>query len=148
MNLLPWKKKDEDVFRPLVSFQKRMNDLFEDFFHELPFSPVSGKGAFSPVTDLAETDKEYQITLELPGLSEKDVEIFLDNDVLTIKGEKKQEERNYHYIERRYGSFYRSIQLPSKVNAEKIQASFKNGVLSITLPKDVSSSAAKKIEIK
>lgn len=107
----------------------------------------------APAIDLAEKDKEYEITAELPGLDEKDVEIKLSNHSLTIKGEKKEEreekQKDYYLSERRYGSFHRSFQLPEGVDADKIEATFAKGVLTVRLPKTVEAQKAeKKISIK
>jgi len=160
-NLIPrGKKEEENFFHPLASFQKQMNSLFDDFFKGFgewplaPFRGVGGKGEFMPRVDVAETDKDIKVTAELPGMTEKDVEVSLDpNNILTLKGEKHEEheekEEERHYVERRYGSFYRSIPLSTDVDETKIEASFKHGVLHISLPKkEVKTSQAKKIEIK
>jgi len=102
-----------------------------------------------PSIDLAEKDNELVVKCEVPGMDPKDINISLSDGVLTIRGEKKQEreekEADYHLVERSYGSFSRSIQLPKQVQSEKISASYKNGILKITLPK---SEEAKKKEIK
>ena len=101
--------------------------------------------------DIAETDKDIEITAELPGLEEKDVQVNVADDVLTIKGEKKAEkeekDKNYHRIERSYGSFCRSLQLPAGANADAIKATLKNGVLKVTVTKPVAAQP-KKIEVK
>ena len=92
-----------------------------------------------PAIDVAETDKAYEITAELPGMEEKNVEVKLANGVLSIKGEKQEDkeekDKNYYMRERNFGSFERSFQVPDDVEADKIAASFKNGVLLVTLPK-------------
>ena len=92
-----------------------------------------------PAVDIADTEKGYEITAELPGMDEKNVEVKFTNGVLTVKGEKQEEKKenskDYHLSERRYGSFQRSFTVPDGVDAEKIEATFKNGVLTITLPK-------------
>jgi HSP20 family protein len=92
-----------------------------------------------PAVDVVEKEKEYQLLAELPGLDEKDVEVSVADDILTIKGEKKEEKeekaKNYYVSERRYGTFQRSFQLPAGVDAEKIEANFQKGVLTVTLPK-------------
>jgi len=92
-----------------------------------------------PRVDIAETNGELVVAAELPGLTRDDVSIRIENNVLTLKGEKKQEEEekatNYHRIERSYGAFSRSFSLPSTVDASKVRAGFKDGVLTITLPK-------------
>jgi HSP20 family protein len=96
-------------------------------------------GAFNPHVDVTENDQEIKVVAELPGLTEKDVEVSLANDMLTISGEKKAEKEdkgeNYYRLERSYGSFQRTIPLPTEVEADKVDATFKNGVLQITLPK-------------
>ncbi len=96
-------------------------------------------GVSAPFVDVVEKEKECQISAELPGLDEKDVEVSIADDLLTIKGEKKEEReekaKNYYASERRYGAFQRSFQIPSGVDADKIGASFQKGVLMVTLPK-------------
>jgi HSP20 family protein len=101
-----------------------------------------------PPVEVTENEKDLKITAELPGLAEKDIEVTFENDVLTISGEKKEEreeknDRQYHMVERTYGSFRRSFTLPSNVDASKVVAEFKNGVLSIQLPKMAEEKAAK-----
>jgi len=104
-----------------------------------------------PAIDMSETDKEISIHAEIPGMDAKDIDISLNGRVLTIKGEKKQEqeekEKNYHRIERRYGSFSRSFELPADVDANNVNATYENGVLELSLPKTKEQSV-KKIEIK
>jgi HSP20 family protein len=120
-----------------------MSRLFERFFRE-PFDvglPEAWPAAFGRGVrmDLAETEKEVVITAELPGVDPKDVEINVTGNMLTVRGEKKAEKeekkRDYHFIERSHGSFHRSVQLPSSANPEKVDAEFKNGVLTISLEK-------------
>jgi len=107
----------------------------------------------APAMDLVEKDKEYEITAELPGIDEKNVEIKLSNHTLTIKGEKREEkeekDKDYYLSERRYGSFQRSFQVPEGVDADKIDASFTKGVLTVKLPKTAEAQKAeKKITVK
>lgn len=107
----------------------------------------------APAVDVAEKETEYEITAELPGLDEKDVEVKLANGTLTIKGEKKeskeQREKDYYLSERRYGSFQRSFRVPEGVEADKIEASFAKGVLTVKLPKTAAArQAEKKIDVK
>ena len=94
---------------------------------------------WSPATDVQETDTDLLVHVELPGLSKKDIKVNMDNGVLTIQGEKQhaaeEKENRYHVSERTYGRFTRSFTLPSEVDAEKINAGFENGVLTLTLPK-------------
>ena len=106
----------------------------------------------APAVDVIEKDKEFEITAELPGLDEKDVEVKLVNGNLTIKGEKKEEkeerEKDYYVSERRYGSFVRSFPVPEGVSADKIEASFAKGVLTVRLPKTTEAQTEKKVPVK
>ena len=142
---------------PFSSFQQQMNDLFDDFFNALPMASGGASserlGAFSPSIDVMEGEKDIVVKAELPGLEEKDIEVMLDDDALTIKGEKKEEReeegKDYYHMERTYGSFYRVIPLPVEVDGKKVEATFKNGVLSVILPKTEKAKAAgKRISIK
>lgn len=136
-----------DVFG---SLQREINRVFDSFTRGWP-SLDFGTTDLAPSMDIAETDKDIEITAELPGLEEKDVQVNIADDVLTIKGEKKAEKeekgKNYHRIERSYGSFYRSLQLPAGVNADAIKATLKNGVLKVTVTKPAAAQP-KKIEVK
>jgi HSP20 family protein len=105
------------------------------------------------VVDVAERENEYEITAELPGMEEKDIEVNVSDDLLTIKGEKREEKeekkKDYYVSERRYGSFQRSFSLPDGIDANKIEAKFINGVLTVILPKTPEAQKKqKKIEIK
>jgi HSP20 family protein len=139
---------------PIRSFFEEVEDLFERFFGEYEMEPVTERWSLlSPKVDLVEDEKEYRLTAELPGIDEKDLEVTLDEDnVLTIKGEKKEEKedkgKNYFYKERRYGSFVRRLQMPDDVDVDKIEAKFRNGVLTLHIPKIASARKAKRIEIK
>ncbi len=133
--------------RELESLRREMDRLWENFFGERGgLEPVEG---WMPALDVTETKDNLIVKAELPGIDPKDVEISLSGNILTIKGEKKQEkeekDENYHLVERRYGSFVRSIRLPVEVQEDKIEASYKNGVLKVVLPK---SEKAKRKEIK
>jgi HSP20 family protein len=125
-----------------------MDKMWNRFFGEWP-GPESFRGEWAPSLDVSETKDNVVVKAEVPGMEPKDIDISLTNDVLTIKGtreqEKEEKEENYHRIERSYGSFSRSVRLPREVHSDKIKASYKNGVLKITLPK---SEAAKEIKIK
>jgi HSP20 family protein len=150
------RRKSENV-GPLGIMRRGFDDLFDDFFNEFGISPYRwGREArmdFVPKMDITESDKEYNLAVELPGMDRKDIEIDLTDDVLTIKGEKKTERKEegkgrYHF-ERSYGSFSRSVTLPSNVKDEEIAADFKNGVLHVTLPKaEPAKSHSKKVQIK
>ena len=139
---------------PIRSLQHEMDDLFENFLGGWDIAPLSSGGrAFVPSINLAETDKAIEVTAELPGMEEKDVEVTLSNEMLTIKGEKKVEreekEKNYYRVERSYGSFKRSIPVRAEADEANIAANFKNGVLKITMPKTAKAQAQeRKIEIK
>ncbi len=151
-----------EVWRPFESLRKEVDRLFEDFgggFWDRPFRSFAGleqdlaKRMAAPAVDVTETDKAYEITAELPGLDEKNVEVNLADGGLTIKGEKKEEKeetkKDYYVCERHYGSFERYFGLPDGVDADKIEATFKNGVLKVTLPKTAEAQKpAKKIEVK
>jgi HSP20 family protein len=142
---------------PFRSLQREVNRVFRDFFDEARLPDVGFAAAFTPgiapKMDIAETDKAFEVSAELPGIDEKDIELSVSDGVLTIKGEKKAEkeekEKNYHRIERSYGRFQRSLALPPTVNVEAIEATFKKGVLTITLPKTAKAvEKAKKIQVK
>lgn len=131
-------RRSED---PFWSLQNEVNRLFEDFWHGsgfgLPF--LAEPSRFHPSIDVAETESEVRVTAELPGLEEKDFELHLAGDQLMIRGEKRTEHeesgRGWHSAERAFGSFQRAIQLPCEVDADKASAEYKNGVLTVRLPK-------------
>jgi HSP20 family protein len=125
-----------------------MNRLFDEFFGER--RQELAEGTWLPAVDVSETGEEIVVRAELPGLGKDDIELNIQDNVLTLKGEKKQEKKeeneNYHRVERSYGSFSRSFTLPAGVDPESVQATFKDGVLVIALPK-VEEAKQKKIEI-
>jgi HSP20 family protein len=128
------------------------DDIFNDFFYPLPSYFRGPKGAdLSPRIDISETDKEYHLEAELPGLTQKDIEVKVDGGILNIKGNKEEsheeKEKNYYLRERYYGAFQRSVALPSNVMADNIEAKFENGILNITIPKQ-NKGTAKKIDVK
>lgn len=142
---------------PLFSLQRQMNQLFDSFFRDFEIEPFRAMdewyGEFSPQIDVKENDKEISVTAELPGMDEKDIDVSLSGDSLVLKGEKKEEkeekDKNCWHMERCYGSFYRSIPLPEEIDREKADASFKKGILRITIPKTAkAASSGKKIPIK
>jgi len=138
-------------WHPLAKLQRQVDRLFEDFedgFFRFPsFRPLfeiepisrSDFGVLIPPADVVEKDDAYQITTELPGMDEKNIEVKVANQMLTIRGEKKDEkeerEEGYRLSERRYGSFQRTFRMPEGVDVDKIEAGFKNGLLTVTLPK-------------
>lgn len=158
----PFKKKNQlavrrqDEEHPFLALQQRMNRMFDDFFRGFDIEPLgrlAGEGAFMPQMNISEDDKEITITTELPGIDEKDLDISITKDTLTISGEKKTEtedkKKNYHRIERSYGSFSRSIALPDGIDESKAEAELKKGVLKIKIPKTAQSqSQRRKIEVK
>jgi HSP20 family protein len=115
-----------------------MDRVLERFFGE-PSAGDRPLSTWTPRTDVKETPDGLTITAEIPGLEAKDVDVSLSGDLLTIKGEKKDEKEEkdeyHHVVERSYGAFARTVRLPAPVAADKIKASFKNGVLTVTLPK-------------
>ena len=164
-DMIPWKRKEpepEEEERALASrdaylgFPDQMNRFFDEFFHGWGLQPFGGAaegfGAFSPNVDVMETDREIKVAVELPGLDEKDIDVSLSQGVLTIRGEKKQEmeEKRHNYVrtERSYGAFRRSIPLPSVVDTDKVDAVFRHGVLTVTMPKTSSAPARKRITVK
>ncbi len=141
-----------DITRDLDTMQKRMNRLFNDFF--------SGRegdgdnlilGSWNPAVDVVEHDDSYVIEAELPGMNKNDIKISVTNDVLTIQGEKKVEKedkkKNFHRTERSYGSFSRTFSLPGNVKADKVEAEFNNGVLTVKVPKS-EEAKPKQIDVK
>jgi HSP20 family protein len=144
LEIAPWRP-----FRELERMRKEMDHLWDSFFEERPRLKAEEVREWFPSLDVAETKDSLVVKAEIPGMDPKDIDISLSNEILTIKGEKKQEkeekEENYHLIERSYGKFIRSVRLPGEVKSDKISASYKNGVLNIILPK---SEEAKKKEVK
>jgi HSP20 family protein len=128
---------------PMTRFQREIERMFEDAWRGFDL-PVLGRseraGLVSPRVDVTENDTRILVTAELPGMEEKDVELLWNDNVLTIKGEKKAEheekEKGYTYTERSYGSFERRIPIDTEVLSDKLEATFKNGVLTVTLPKN------------
>ncbi len=138
---LPMRRDEADPFR---DFQHEMNRLFDNFFGEAPLAvrgdePEWAKVGFIPRVDVSETDKEVKVSAELPGMDDKDIAVELQDDILTIWGEKKSEAeqkgKNWFRREQSYGSFHRSIRLPAGVDSSKATAQFKKGVLSVVAPK-------------
>lgn len=132
----------------ITSLQREMDRLFEDFFRR---GGLLREWRWSPAVDVIETNDTVTVKAELPGLEPKDVDISVSNDTLTIKGEKKEEKeekgKTFYRAERSYGSFCRTVNLPTSVEAENAKADYKNGILEITLPKS-EKVKAKKIPIK
>ena len=148
--LTTWKpSRGLKPFREFERMRRDMDRLWDSFFEGGVRRRTEEEGAWYPSLDVAETKNEFVVKAEVPGMEPKDIDISLSDGTLTLKGEKKYEseekKEDYHLVERSYGSFTRSIQLPSEVQREKTSASYKKGVLRIVLPK---SEEAKKKEIK
>ena len=128
-----------DPFRDLSMLQDRMNRLFEDAGRGWRPDEAAATTTWSPAVDIYETEGEIIVKAELPGVERKDIQLHLENNVLTIRGERRFEkearEDNYHRIERSYGGFSRSFSIPTTVDEEKIHADYKDGVLKVVLPK-------------
>ena len=147
---LPARQEDADSFR---DFQRQMNRLFEDFLGESPRTERGGEPEWAPVAfvprvDVSETDTEIKVSAELPGMDEKDISVELQDDVLTLRGEKKSEQeekgKNWFRREQSWGSFHRSVELPAGVDAGKAKAQFKKGVLTFVAPKRAEEQAKRK----
>lgn len=129
--------KEMTPFKEFDRMRREMDRLWDSFLERKPSSTKQDE--FLPSIDLSETENELVVKCEVPGMEPKDIDISLSDGMLTIKGEKKLENEekkaNYHLVERSYGAFTRSIQLPKGVHADGISASYKNGILTVTLPK-------------
>ena len=126
-----------DPFRDVMSLQHRVNSIFRDF-NEGADAPLT-TASFVPAVDIYEDEKKVTLKLEVPGMEEKDLDVSVENNMLTVKGERKfdkeEKEENFHRIERRYGSFSRAFTLPSTVDTEHIEAHYQAGVLKLDLMK-------------
>lgn len=127
--------------------------MFQEFAPALPAMAGNGGMVAAPRMDLSETDDTIEITAELPGVDLKDLDVSVEGDMLTLKGEKKAEteekKKDYHFVERSYGSFRRAIRLPGTVDPEKVNATFDKGVLKITMPKpEEAKQKRRRIEVK
>ena len=144
--LAPWREENGHE-SPLLSLRREIDRMFDEFDPNFEFPllwrgefPGRGERPFNPFVDIKETDKAVEITAELPGMSDEDVEVTLKQNMLTLSGkkdmEKKEEKDNYYRMERSYGSFIRTIPLPADlVDMDKVEANFENGVLKVMLPK-------------
>ena len=145
-DIIPWSRgaapppsiRGEADWSPFLSLHREMNRLFDDVFRGVDSRlPTFGGGRW-PNVEVAETDKDIRVTAEVPGMSEKDIEVLLNDGVLTLRGEKRSEteDKDRHFSERFYGRFERHIAVGFDVQEDKIDAGFKNGVLTVTLPKN------------
>jgi HSP20 family protein len=141
---------------PVLSLHREMNRLFDDMFR----APAAGRGPsegagsiVSAQMNVSETDKEIRVSVELPGVRQDDIDIDLQDDLLTIHGEKRFEQErggekeNYHFVERAYGSFQRSLRLPFRASPEQVNATFQDGVLTVTIPKSEQQQRGSRIPI-
>ena len=146
MNIVHW-----GPHRELRRFQDEMRRVFDDFFLRFWEGREPFTTGWEPTVDVSETENEIFVEAELPGMKREDVNVSLENNILTIKGERKKEEKKkegkYHSTERYYGSFYRALDLPTYVDEKNIQAKFKDGVLEVIMPKK-EEAKPKQIEIK
>jgi HSP20 family protein len=154
MPLIRWNPTRELGSFPsdILSMQREMNRMFDSLFHSgLPDETALPPTTWSPAVDIAEHDDGYVVKMEIPGVDKNDVKITMQDNTLTVRGEKKQEREsrgsNYHRVERSFGAFQRSFTLSSSVKPEKIDASFKDGILNIELPK-AEESKPKQIDVK
>lgn len=145
---------------PFTSFQREMNRLFDDVFRGFGFPMQAGQAGeggqgsgmmLQPDIDVSETEKEFKICADLPGVSERDVDVSLHEDTLTIRAERREERKedkeNFHIVERSHGMFQRSLRLPANIEADKVEARFENGVLVITLPKSEEAQRSRRIQV-
>jgi HSP20 family protein len=143
-DLLPFKRRSE-----VPSVFTEMDDMLQRMWYDFPFHNLQKDVnlAWSPRLDVSETDTTLEVVADLPGMEKKDIKVSLEDNLLTIQGEKKEvkekKDKQFHTIERRSGSFYRALRLPVEVENDKIEANFKDGVLTLTLPK--SKEPAKKV---
>jgi len=130
-----------DPFRDILTLRDRMDRLFDDSLARLKGTEEDvAHSAWSPAVDIYETVDNLVINVEIPGMNKDDITVEVKNNTLCLKGERKFEkdvkEENYHRIERSYGAFYRVFSLPANINQNKVKASYKNGVLEISIPKE------------
>jgi len=153
MSLVRWSPAHDLATFPsdVLNIQREINRMFNSFFRHETDDENLATAAWNPAVDIAEHDDEYIVRIELPGVAKDDVKVVIQENMLTIRGEKKQEKdskgSDYHRVERSYGAFQRSFTLPSTVKGDKIDASFKDGVLNIALPK-AEEAKRKEIEVR
>ena len=130
MTLMKYSQPGRDVFG------KRFSDIMDEFFND---AVATRRSSFAPSIDISENEKQYMIDVEIPGVDKKDIKLNVENNTLTISGErkfeKKEDGKQYHRVESHYGTFSRSFTLPDNVNTESINATYNNGILSITVDK-------------
>ena len=145
MALLPIRRRERER-GSLASLHDEMDDLFKDFFSDWEGGPFWSRTSW-PALDIAEDENEFTIKAEVPGCKAEDIDISVHGNILTISGEKKQEKeekgKGYRHTERSYGSFRRDVNLASEVDSNKVEATYKDGILSIKLPKTEKTKAVK-----
>ena len=128
-----------DPFREFATLQDRMNRLFRDSYGPEGRDEALTTSQFAPPVDVYEDEQKITLKVEVPGIDEKDIDVRVENNILTVHGERKfekeEKEENFRRVERQYGSFTRTFTLPSAVDAEKVQADYEKGILKIQLPK-------------
>jgi HSP20 family protein len=147
-DLIPWGRSrtparyedrpNDATFSPFLTLRREMDRVFDDAFGSFGLGRFGAGAGFNwPNVEVVERDKEVHVAAELPGLDEDDVEVRVEDNVLVLRGEKRTEidDSERHYTERSYGRFERQIALPAEIDDERAKATFKNGVLSVTLPK-------------
>jgi len=149
---LPWKRRREQE-HPIARLREDIGALFDDFFRDFGLAPFDGTAAFAPSVDVREDEKEVVVSAELPGIDEKDLDVSLIGDSLVIQGQKSEEkeekEGDYYRRERTFGSFKRVVPLPAEVDHEKADATYKNGLLRIRLPKvGAETSVSRRIKVR
>jgi HSP20 family protein len=157
-DLVPWGRQTsnnqapvpyrEGEMSPFFSLRREVDRLFDDFFR-MPSLGFAGTAMSWPSLEVADQDREVRVTAEIPGMNEKDVELLVQDGVLTIRGEKRNEtsDKDRCWSERWYGRFERRIALPSGIEEEKAQANFRDGVLTVTLPKSSEAAHSRRIPI-
>ena len=158
-DLIPWGRTTQTTpsrYReegdPFMTLHREMNRLFDDVFRGFDMMPLGGPNRMAgwPHVEVVDSDREIRVLAELPGLNDKDVEVLMQDGVLTIRGEKKSEieDRERAFSERSYGRFERRIPLGQEIDEDKVEAGFRNGVLTVTLPKTApAASQVKRIAI-
>jgi HSP20 family protein len=128
-----------EPFRDLLTTRREFDRLFREAFSPLFGETELSTRSWAPAVDIYETDNDIVLKVELPGIDAKDVEVRVEDNTLYLKGERKQEkevkEQNYHRVERSYGSFARSFSLPNSIDANKVKAEYKDGLLTLAMPK-------------
>lgn len=153
-SLTSYRSRSVEPFRsasPFLSFYREANRLFEDVFREFDDAHETPSGVLAPSIDVTQNEQEIRVAAELPGVKEDDVDVSIDNDVLTIRAEKRVEYEDgkdtRHVRERAYGTFQRSLRLPQPVDPEQVRAHFDHGVLTVILPRTEQENGERKIAI-